>query len=84
MELIDIVEIMDASIETLKDPETIFLDIDRELELLIELKKFVKENFNNQSIIENYKIKVEDLNKTVSDLNVEKAVLETKYNEFAD
>ena len=81
MQKLDLTERIDEIIESLKNPESKVFDFDKEQELLLELKKVVKEHSRNQNVINHYKTKVEDLNKTVSSLIVEKEVLETKNNE---
>jgi len=76
----DLMERIGESIEELKKPESKVFDFDKEIELLVELKKVVKEHSSKQSVIDGYKIKVEEMKKTVSSLIVEKEVSETKYN----
>ncbi len=75
---------IDDSIESLNDPENKIFDFDKELELLNELKEFVNKHINDKNFIENYKTKVEELNKTISNLISEKESLEDKYNECSD
>ena len=81
MQKLDLTERIDESIESLKDPNGKVFDFNKEQELLLELKKVVKEHSRNQNVINHYKTKVEDLNKTVSSLMVEKEVFAAKNNE---
>ncbi len=81
MQKLNLTERIDLSIESLKDPNGEVFDFDKEQELLLELKKVVKEHSENQNVINHYKTKVEDLNKTVSSLIVEKEVFAAKNNE---
>ena len=76
----DLTERIDESIESLKDPESKVFDFDKVNELLLELKKVIKEDSISQNVIENYETKVEDLNKTVTSLMAEKEVFATRYN----
>ena len=76
----DLTERIDESIESLKDPESKVFDVDKVNELLLELKKVIKNHSISQNVIENYKTKVEELNKTVSSFIVEKEVFATSYN----
>ena len=77
----DLTERIDQSIESLKDPNGKVFDFDKARELLPELRKVIKNHSISRNVIENYKTKVEDLNKTVSSLMVEKEVFAAKNNE---
>jgi len=77
----DLIERIDESIESLKDPENKVFDFDKQLDLLLELKNFVKEHSISHNVINQYKTKIENLTKTVSSLIVEKEVFATKHNE---
>jgi len=77
----DLSEKIDVSIEHLKESEEQVFDFDKELELLLEVKKFVNEQLKVKNTAENYKTKNENLNKSLSDLRDEKTELQKKYNE---
>jgi len=80
----NLIQKINDSIESLNDSENNVFDFDKELELLNELKEFVNKHINDKNFIENYRTKVEELNKTISNLISEKESLEDKYNECSE